>query len=195
MHFLLISLSYWYTLKTAERLIVGRPRRICRRKSYTDPWRAAYGSRYIYHFSPRFQLPDTTMTNSCETSTMKIASAKGPLGKWQPFYDGAYSIMMQTFNMPHLAAISFVLIAVFWFRGGLKITPIMPIVAMFGMARVPFVGFGMSMCLHRYFAHGAFKTSRFFQFILAIGGSLALQGVYCGGRESTVVITSIVTSP
>lgn len=109
-------------------------------------------------------------------TTINISSAKGPLGKWQPYYDGAYSFLQITFNMPHLAAISIILITVFWIRGDLKITPLMPLVAMFGMARVPFVGIGMSMCLHRYFAHGAFQTSRFVQFLLAIVGALALQG-------------------
>lgn len=113
---------------------------------------------------------------STSAPVQKIASAKGPLGEWQPYYDRSYSVLMQTFNMPHLAAISFISLFVFWLRGDLKITPIMPVVALFGMARVPFVGVGMSMCLHRYFAHGAYKTSRFVQFLLAIVGSLALQG-------------------
>jgi stearoyl-CoA desaturase (Delta-9 desaturase) len=101
---------------------------------------------------------------------------KGPLGEWQPLYDGTYSVLMKTFNMPHLAALTAILIVGFWLRGDLKLTPLMPLVALFGMARVPFVGIGMSMCLHRYFAHGAYKTSRFVQFLLAIVGALALQG-------------------
>jgi stearoyl-CoA desaturase (Delta-9 desaturase) len=109
-------------------------------------------------------------------NSSKVASAKGPLGEWQPTYDLAYSIMMNTVNMPHLALLTAIAIVTFWLRGDLKITPAMPLVAMFVMVRVPFIGFGMSMCLHRYFAHGAFKTSRFFQFVLGMLGSLANQG-------------------
>jgi stearoyl-CoA desaturase (Delta-9 desaturase) len=105
------------------------------------------------------------------------SSAKGPLGPyWQPYYDGLYSVLMQTFNLPHLSALTAVLILRAAYLGQLHITPVMPLVAVFGMARVPFVGIGMSMCLHRYFAHGAFRTSRVVQFLIAIGGSMALQG-------------------
>lgn len=35
---------------------------------------------------------------------------------------------------------------------------------------------GMSICLHRYFSHRAFKTSRAFQFVLGFWGYLAFQG-------------------
>lgn len=38
------------------------------------------------------------------------------------------------------------------------------------------IGFAMSVCLHRYFAHAAFRTSRPFQFLLGICGCLAFQG-------------------
>jgi stearoyl-CoA desaturase (delta-9 desaturase) len=38
-----------------------------------------------------------------------------------------------------------------------------------------FVGFGVTVGFHRYFAHHSFKTSRFFQFLLAFAGSAALQ--------------------
>ena len=38
-----------------------------------------------------------------------------------------------------------------------------------------FVGFGVTVGFHRYFAHHAFKTSRWFQFLLAFAGSAALQ--------------------
>lgn len=37
-------------------------------------------------------------------------------------------------------------------------------------------GLCMSVCLHRYFAHQAFKTSRFFQAVLACMGCCAFQG-------------------
>lgn len=37
-------------------------------------------------------------------------------------------------------------------------------------------GFGTTAGFHRYFSHKSFKTSRFFQFILALLGSAALQG-------------------
>ncbi|MGI8896006.1 MAG: hypothetical protein ACR2HE_10215 [Casimicrobiaceae bacterium] len=36
--------------------------------------------------------------------------------------------------------------------------------------------FGLTICYHRYFAHRSFKTSRPLQFILAVIGSLNLQG-------------------
>jgi stearoyl-CoA desaturase (delta-9 desaturase) len=38
-----------------------------------------------------------------------------------------------------------------------------------------FVGFGVTVGFHRYFAHHSFKTSRWFQFLLAFAGSAALQ--------------------
>ena len=38
------------------------------------------------------------------------------------------------------------------------------------------VGVCMSLCLHRYFAHGAFTTSRPFQFVLGFVGCCAYQG-------------------
>lgn len=111
------------------------------------------------------------------SSTSSSSSAKGPLGPvWQPYYDGLYSFLQLTFNLPHLSAITAVLILYYGWRGDLKLNPLMPLVSVFVMARVPFVGIGMSMCLHRYFAHGAFKTSRPVQFVLGIVGALSLQG-------------------
>ena len=38
-----------------------------------------------------------------------------------------------------------------------------------------FSGFGVTVGLHRYFAHRSFKTSRWFQFLLAAAGCTALQ--------------------
>lgn len=38
------------------------------------------------------------------------------------------------------------------------------------------IGVAMSVCLHRYFAHAAFRTSRALQLVLGIGGCLAFQG-------------------
>jgi stearoyl-CoA desaturase (delta-9 desaturase) len=38
------------------------------------------------------------------------------------------------------------------------------------------IGIPMSVCLHRYFSHGAFETSRFMQFCLGIIACLAFQG-------------------
>ena len=108
---------------------------------------------------------------------MDVYSAKGPLGpKWQPIYDATYSIMMQIVNLPHLAVLTLVFLVIGSIRGDLVITPLMPVVAVFGMARVPFVGVGMSICLHRYFAHSAFKTSRPVQFILGFVAAMSLQG-------------------
>lgn len=37
-------------------------------------------------------------------------------------------------------------------------------------------GFGVTMGMHRYFAHRSFKTSRIFQFILALLGTFSMQG-------------------
>jgi stearoyl-CoA desaturase (delta-9 desaturase) len=105
-----------------------------------------------------------------------ISKVTGPLGKHQPIYDGFYSIIMQTFNLAHLSALTVVLILRAAWLGHLVITPMMPLVAVFGMARVPYVGCCMSICLHRYFAHNAFKTSRAFQFVLGVFGSMAMQG-------------------
>ena len=118
-----------------------------------------------------------TSTVATAATTKTIISSKGPLGPtWQPIYDTTYSILMLTFNLPHLSAITALAIIYHAYIGTLHITPAMPLVAVFLMARVPFVGFGMSMCLHRYFAHGAFKTSRGVQFLLALIGSMSLQG-------------------
>ena len=38
-----------------------------------------------------------------------------------------------------------------------------------------FIGIGVTAGLHRYFAHRSFKTTRWFQFLLAVVGSTALQ--------------------
>lgn len=104
-------------------------------------------------------------------------SAKGPLGpKWQPVYDWTYTILMQSVNLPHLSVITMLTIVVMTIRGDLHINPLMPLVTVFIMARVPFVGLTMSICLHRYFSHGAFKTSRLGQFVIAFVGSMGLQG-------------------
>jgi stearoyl-CoA desaturase (delta-9 desaturase) len=84
--------------------------------------------------------------------------------------------MMLTFNLPHLSALTVFGIAWAAYKGYLQITPSMPLVAVFGMARIPFVGCCMSISLHRYFAHGAFKTSRVGQFGLGLLGSMSLQG-------------------
>mmetsp|Transcript_22858 Transcript_22858/g.32722 ORF Transcript_22858/g.32722 Transcript_22858/m.32722 type:complete len:317 (-) Transcript_22858:894-1844(-) len=119
----------------------------------------------------------TTTAPKATESSSKTSSAKGPLGPtWQPVYDLTYSIMMQTVNLPHLSAITFVAITIATITGHLRLNPIMPFVSLFLMARVPFVGCCMSLCLHRYFAHGAFKTSRAFQMVIAFVGSMALQG-------------------
>ena len=39
---------------------------------------------------------------------------------------------------------------------------------LFFAAIYPFQAIGVGVCLHRYFAHNAFKTSRWFQFVLAL---------------------------
>jgi stearoyl-CoA desaturase (delta-9 desaturase) len=41
---------------------------------------------------------------------------------------------------------------------------------------VLFIGGPMSLCLHRYFAHRAFKTSRALQLVVGVGATLAFQG-------------------
>lgn len=83
---------------------------------------------------------------------------------------------MQTFNLPHLAILTVIGLLYGQLYGHLSITPIMPLVSIFAVARVPFVGCCMSLCLHRYFAHNAFSTSRPVQFLLGIFGSMAIQG-------------------
>ena len=120
---------------------------------------------------------DTTITSMKHTTNNK--SYHGPLGPtWQPIYDTTYSILMLTFNLPHLSFITVMTIGYYsqLYRGVLYITPSMIVVCVFGMARVPFVGVGMSLCLHRYFSHCSFKTSRIVQFVLALIGSMSLQG-------------------
>ena len=107
----------------------------------------------------------------------KYSSSKGPLGPtWQPLYDAAYSVTMWTVNLPHNAALTFLAIAYCHCMGYITVTPLMPLVSVFVVARVPFVGLTMSLALHRYFSHAAFRTSRWMQFFLGILGSMALQG-------------------
>ena len=80
-----------------------------------------------------------------------------------------------------------------WFRGvraALSVGPLalvhlalfaIPVVAFswWAVAAIPlvgfFVGFGVTVGFHRYFAHHSFKTTRWFQFLLAFAGSAALQ--------------------
>lgn len=50
--------------------------------------------------------------------------------------------------------------------------------ALFTLFVVSYLGrmFGLTICYHRYFSHRSFKTSRPLQFVLAVIGSLNLQG-------------------
>lgn len=41
---------------------------------------------------------------------------------------------------------------------------------------------------HRYFAHKSYKTSRFFQFIIAFMAQTSAQREHCGGLHITVII-------
>jgi stearoyl-CoA desaturase (Delta-9 desaturase) len=56
--------------------------------------------------------------------------------------------------------------------------PLVPF-SWWAIAAIPFVGFfvgfGVTVGFHRYFAHHSFKTTRWFQFLLAFAGSAALQ--------------------
>ena len=70
-----------------------------------------------------------------------------------------------SFIAMHLAAL-----AVFFIPGALSLPAIALIVAVY-VAR----GFGLTAGYHRYFAHRAYKTSRYFQFVLGCLGAAALQ--------------------
>ena len=54
--------------------------------------------------------------------------------------------------------------------------PLLVHVVYAAIATVLCIGLAMSVCLHRYFAHSAFRTSRALQFLLGIFGCLAFQG-------------------
>jgi stearoyl-CoA desaturase (delta-9 desaturase) len=68
------------------------------------------------------------------------------------------------FLLVHLAAILGVFLVGFSWKGVI-------LCATFYYARMFFI----SAAFHRYFAHRAFKTSRFFQFLLALGGTTSAQ--------------------
>jgi len=55
-------------------------------------------------------------------------------------------------------------------------TGVSPVAFLVGFIFYLVRGFGISIGYHRYFAHKSFKTGRFFQFILALMGSLSNQG-------------------
>src|SRR5262249_45201021 len=55
--------------------------------------------------------------------------------------------------------------------------------------------FFISGVYHRYFSHRSYKTSRWFQLVLAICAQATLGGACCGGRRSTASTTSSPTSP
>ena len=80
------------------------------------------------------------------------------------------------FASPHLLPLTIVGTVIGTLQGWLHVHLGHVLFTIFVMARVPFVGFCMSACLHRYFAHAAFKTSRPFQVVLALMGNFTFQG-------------------
>jgi len=96
---------------------------------------------------------------------MQVVSA-APLievasSSWQPGARAALSLVPLV--LVHLALFAIPFVGFSWWA----VTAI-PLVGFF-------VGFGVTVGFHRYFAHHCFKTSRWFQFLLAFAGSAALQ--------------------
>ena len=60
--------------------------------------------------------------------------------------------------------------AVFWGRG------LSPADAGIALAFYLFTGFGVTIGFHRYFTHQSFETNRFLRALLAVAGSMAVQG-------------------
>ena len=88
-----------------------------------------------------------------------------PTKTWTPKPDEKIALTRSIpFFLVHLAAIVGVFAVGFSWKGVL-------LCAIFYYARMFFI----SAAYHRYFAHRAFKTSRFFQFLLALGGTTAAQ--------------------
>jgi stearoyl-CoA desaturase (delta-9 desaturase) len=72
-------------------------------------------------------------------------------------------ITVTAFLAMHLAAFSIFFVEFYWWA------PVMAVVL------YVIRGFGITAGYHRYFAHRAFKTSRWFQFMLGVFGAAALQ--------------------
>ena len=73
-----------------------------------------------------------------------------------------------------LRGLPFVLIHVAALVGACLVSPTWEAVAL-GVALYVIRMFGITGAYHRYFAHRAYKTSRWFQFVLALFGTLAGQ--------------------
>ena len=83
----------------------------------------------------------------------------------------------------HLACICVFWVGFSWFALGFA-------VVLYAIRMFAITGF-----YHRYFSHKAFKTTRFFQFILAILGATAVQRGPLWWHRITVIITFIQTNP
>jgi stearoyl-CoA desaturase (Delta-9 desaturase) len=90
-----------------------------------------------------------------------LPTAQGPLNSF-------FRYVLKNFNKGPFLAIHLAVLAVFF----VPLTwPALGLCVLFYIARM----FGITGGFHRYFAHRAYKTSRFFQFCLGVLGSSALQ--------------------
>lgn len=96
---------------------------------------------------------------STATLSVDIAPATGP--SWADI--GRASLVMTPLLFVHLALFAIPFIAF----------SIWDLVIMLALTRV--TGLGITIGFHRYFSHRSFKTSRWFQFLLAVAGCTALQ--------------------
>ena len=87
-------------------------------------------------------------------------------------YSHLYAFLHVLFCLPHISLITFITII----NIDLNITWKHIAFAYFIMFRVPCVGIAMSACLHRYFAHNAFKTTRTFEIVIALLSCCTYQG-------------------
>ncbi|MBX9607221.1 MAG: acyl-CoA desaturase [Gammaproteobacteria bacterium] len=78
------------------------------------------------------------------------------------------AIALSTVVFPFLGAI---LAGVLWFRNGIGAVEITSLIAMYLVCML-----GVTVGLHRLFAHRSFKTGRAMQALLAVAGSMAAQG-------------------
>lgn len=96
------------------------------------------------------------------------------MNRWG-IYDICFMLFHNLFSLTHVAVLCVAWIAVNCVTGNLHIHWLMPLISWLVMMRM-YVGVPMSICLHRYFSHSAFATSRGFQFVIGCVSCLTYQG-------------------
>lgn len=87
----------------------------------------------------------------------------------EPLGNGARALIAIFVGVPMLALIAAIPVA--WIWGFLDWQAIVIAIAFY-----LFTGLGIAMGFHRYFTHGSFRASRAFKIVLAVAGSMAVEG-------------------